>query len=190
MDINKNSLLWDYVSDPLKDLLNQGRYLINDVLKEGKYDFTDYSFVVFPFAKAYEGFLKQIFLDVKFISHLDYISDHFRLGKVMSPNLVRKLGDRSVYQKICDQAGCELADRIWNTWKLGRNQVFHYFPHNLRSLSFKEAEEISVEILNTMEKTVEKLTPIKSRLNRDKSGLNMEKVKSRLAERLQDGASV
>lgn len=157
MDIKKDSSLWNYISESLKDLLNEGQYLINDVLRDGKYEFKDYSFVVFPFAKAYEGFLKQIFLDVKFISHLDYISDHFRLGKVLSPNLVGRLGDRSVFQKICNSAGRELADKIWNTWKLGRNQVFHYFPHNLRSLTFAEAEEIAGEIINTMEATLEKL---------------------------------
>ena len=60
----------------------------------------NFSFVVFPFAKAYEGFLKKAFLGVGFISRLDYISDHFRLGKVLSPNLVEKLGERSVYKKI------------------------------------------------------------------------------------------
>lgn len=174
MEIKKTTNLWNYLSAQIKDLISEGQYLINDVLKEGKYDFKDYSFVVFPFAKAYEGFLKQIFLDVKFISHLDYISDHFRLGKVMSPNLVRKLGDRSVYQKICNTAGCSIADRIWNTWKLGRNQVFHYFPHNLKSLSFKEAENISVEIVNTMEEAIEKL--------------NMEKIKAKLSDAIQPAA--
>ena len=114
-------------------------------------------FLVFPFAKAYEGFLKQIFKDVKFISHLDYISNHLRLGKLMSPNLIEKLGDRSLFKKIRDQAGQELADRIWNAWKLGRNQVFHYFPHNLRAISFKEAEKIVNEIIVTMEEVYGKL---------------------------------
>lgn len=157
MDIDKRSYLWQYLSQGQKDLIVQGKYLMDDVIKEGKYSFEDYSFLVFPFAKAYEGFLKQILLDVKFISRLDYISDHFRLGKVLSPNLIHKLGDKSVYQKICNTSGCELGDEIWKAWKIGRNQVFHYFPHNLKSLTLEEAEEIINHILNTMEDVVIKL---------------------------------
>ena len=97
MDIKKNSYLWQYLSKPQQDLIEEGEYLCNEVMSDGKYNFNDYSFMVFPFAKAYEGFLKQLLLDVGFISRLDYISDHFRLGKVLSVNLVSKLGDRSVY---------------------------------------------------------------------------------------------
>ncbi len=154
MDIKKDSYLWQYLSQPQKELLEQGRYLLDDVIKHGKYSFTDYSFLVFPFAKAYEGFLKQILLDVGFISRLDYISDHFRLGKVLSVNLVKRLGNRSVYKKICEHSGCELAEKIWVTWKTCRNEVFHYFPHNLRSLKLAEAEEIIGEIMSTMGEVV------------------------------------
>lgn len=168
MDIKKDHYLWQYISKGQKDLIEQGRYLLDDVIKEGKYNFDDYSFLVFPFAKAYEGFLKQIFLDVGFISHLDYVSDHFRLGKVLSANLVQKLGERSVYKKICDYSGCELSERVWTTWKICRNQVFHYFPHNLRSLTLREAEEIINRIMGTMETTVEKLKvdKVKKKLER------------------------
>lgn len=157
MEINFNSLLWQYLSQAQKDLILEGQFLMDKIIKEGKYNFKDYSFLVFPFAKAYEGFLKKIFLDVGFISRLDYISDHFRLGKVLSPKLVEKLADRSVYQKIIGFAGVDLAEKIWDTWKIGRNQVFHYFPHNLKSLTFFEAEKIINKIIETMEEAVSKL---------------------------------
>jgi len=157
MDLNKDSYLWKYMSKGQRDLIEEGRYLLEDVIKHGKYQFRDYSFLVFPYAKAYEGFLKQILLDTNFISRLDYISDHFRLGKVLSKNLVRKLGDKSVYQKLCDNSGCELADDIWETWKKCRNEVFHYFPHNVRSLSLPEAEQIIAKIMKTMETSVLRL---------------------------------
>lgn len=157
MEIDFNSFFWQYLSQSQKDLILEGQFLMDKIIKEGKYNFKDYSFLVFPFAKAYEGFLKKIFLDVKFISHLDYISDHFRLGKVLSPKLVEKLGERSVYQKIINFAGSDLAEKIWDAWKTGRNQVFHYFPHNLKSLTFSEAEKIINQIIATMEETVSKL---------------------------------
>jgi len=153
----KTSDFWFYLSQNQKDLINEGLYLMNDVIKNHAYHFKDYSFLVFPFAKAYEGFLKQLFLDVKFISHLDYISDHLRLGKLLSPNLVNKLKERSLYKKIKDKAGQELADKIWNAWKLGRNQVFHYYPHNLKALTFSQAENIIDNILLVMEESYGKL---------------------------------
>jgi hypothetical protein len=103
---------------------------------------------------------------VKFISRIDYISNHFRIGKVLSPNLVQKLGERSVYRKISETAGTDLADDIWNAWKMGRNQVFHYFPHNLQSLTFQEAESIVKHLLKIMEQTVLRLKveDVKTRL--------------------------
>ena len=167
MDIKKNSYLWQYLSKPQQDLIKEGEYLCNEVMSDGKYNFNDYSFMVFPFAKAYEGFLKQLLLDVGFISRLDYISDHFRLGKVLSVNLVSKLGDRSVYKKIVDHSGKDLADQIWDTWKNCRNQVFHYFPHNLRSLSFNDAAIIIDQILTTMADALSQLKTdkLKKRLN-------------------------
>lgn len=149
--INKESQFWSYLSQGQKDLLDEGLYLMDDIIRDHAYQFKDYSFLVFPFAKAYEGFLKQIFRDKKLISRLDYISDHLRLGKLMSPNLIGKLGDRSLYKKIQEQYSQELADKVWNVWKNGRNQIFHYFPHNIKAISFNESRGICLDILRTME---------------------------------------
>lgn len=157
MPPDRYSKFWEYLSQPQKDLILEGEYLMNDIIKHQSYQFKDYSFLIFPYAKTYEGFLKQLFEDIKFISHLDYISDHLRLGKLMSPNLIGRLGDRSLYKKIKEAVSQDLAERIWQTWKLGRNQIFHYFPHNLKAVSYKEAEEIISEIVRTMEEAYIKL---------------------------------
>ena len=154
---DKYGEFWQYLSQSQKDLILEGQYLMNDVIRHNAYNFKDYSFLVFPFAKAYEGFLKQLFKDIKFISHLDYISDHLRLGKLMSPNLEGKLGDRSLYKKMREAVTSDFAQRVWMTWKLGRNQIFHYFPHNLKAISFTEAEEIIGQIIQTMEEAFAKL---------------------------------
>lgn len=149
--IDKNSAFWRYLSQNQKELIEEGFYLMNDIIRDHAYQFKDYSFLVFPFAKAYEGFLKKLFRDCRFISHLDYVSDHLRLGKLLSPSLIERLGERSLYQKIKNKAGEESADRIWEVWQRGRNQIFHYFPHNLKAISFNEAQNIIEEILKTME---------------------------------------
>ena len=75
----------------------------------------------------------------------------------MSPNLIGKLGPDSLYIKIQNQYSQELADKIWNVWKNGRNQIFHYFPHNTKAINFSEARGICMDILRTMEEVFKKL---------------------------------
>ncbi len=158
MKVKISQKLWDYLSENQRDLLDGGDHLLAHAKEDvfgNRFIFHDYSFVVFPFAKAYEGFLKQLFLDAGYINKADYASDHFRVGKVLTPFLVKRLRERSVYKKICDSVGCNFADRLWETWKQGRNLVFHYYPHNLKSLSLFEAEEIALLIVKTMEEAIE-----------------------------------
>lgn len=149
---------WNYLSIPQQDLLIEGDYLKDQVIEDSEYSFKDYSFLVFPFAKAYEGFLKQVALDVKFISHLDYISNHFRLGKMLSPNMIEKLGEeRSLYSQIERAVNKEFAEEVWFTWKLHRNEIFHYYPHNLKAIGFQEADSIAKTITSTMRDVYQKL---------------------------------
>lgn len=149
--VDKKSAFWSYLSQGQKDLLEEGLYLMDDIVRDHAYQFKDYSFLVFPFAKSYEGFLKKIFRDKKLISRLDYISDHLRLGKMMSPNLIGKLGPDSLYIKLENGYSRDLADKVWNVWKNGRNQIFHYFPHNTKAINFSEARGICMDIIRTME---------------------------------------
>lgn len=151
-----NEDIWHYFSSTQKDLIQEGNYLLS-ITEEKSYKFKDFSFLVFPYAKAYEGFLKQLFLDVGFITHLDYISDHFRIGKYLSPHLIQRLGDRSIYTQIIKHASEELAQDMWDAWKTGRNEVFHYYPHNIKRLTFEEAKLMNEDILNTMVKAYEAL---------------------------------
>ncbi len=153
--IDRNSTLWRYLSDPQKELIKQGEFLLADIEAHPNTNLTDYSYAVFPFAKAYEGFLKQLFLDLHFIDRKEYESDHFRIGKVLSPHLARRLGNRSMYARLVQQVGYkDLAEFIWAVWKRGRNRVFHYFPHNLHALSLLEAREVIHEVIAAMEQAV------------------------------------
>ncbi len=155
VDIDKKSFFWNYISRGQKGLLEEGLYLLQITREHLDKKITDYSYLVFPFAKAYEGFLKQLFLDLGFISKKDYESDRFRIGKALNPYLEKRLRYSSVYDKIVRHTGNNtLADQLWYVWKKGRNLVFHYFPHNLRALSFSEAEEIISEIISVMEQTI------------------------------------
>jgi len=101
----------------------------------------DYAFFVAPISKAYEGFLKDFFLKIGIISEEEYESDRFRVGKTLNPSLRYKRF--SVFQKLTDihQDGEELAEELWNAWKFGRNEIFHFFPGVSQDLSRNEAED-------------------------------------------------
>ena len=153
--LNKNSDLHKYLSEGQRGLIEGGLYLLEDTKNHPDIRITDYSYLVFPFAKAYEGFLKQVFLDKEFITTYDYQSDHFRVGKVLNPSLEKRLRHISVYDKIIISSGDQtLATELWQVWKVGRNAVFHYFPHNFKALTFDEAKEIINRVLKVMEKTL------------------------------------
>ena len=154
--LEKNSKLWNYLSEGQRGLIEEGLIILEQAKVQGD-KLNDYSYVVFPFAKAYEGFLKQWFFDKGFIEQWQYASDHFRVGKVLCPLIATKLGDNSIYNKI--KVYCEndpkLADRLWKAWRKGRNLVFHYFPHNLKALKLKEAEELIIEIIHVMNEAID-----------------------------------
>lgn len=118
--------------------------------------FHDYSFVVFPMAKAYEGFLKKWFFRNKFIDERAYQSDHFRIGKALNPSLPDHLKtDWYVYDKVDQQCGDpSLAPLLWKAWKEGRNLTFHFFPNHQYFLSLPEARERIGLLTRAMEKAI------------------------------------
>jgi len=131
---------WNYLGEDLRELLNEA-VLLSETFY-GKEDFHDYSFVVFPAAKAYEGFLKKLFLDFEFITPQDYYGKHFRIGKALNPSLEKSFRSESVYDKLVAFTGTNmLADTLWDTWKNCRNLVFHWFPNEKNALSVAEAKE-------------------------------------------------
>ena len=146
--------MWQYLSPQQRVLAGDGEFLVADSLIHRNEEPTDYSYLVFPYAKLFEGFLKQLFLDAGFIEERDYYSNHFRIGKTLSPNLARRLGNHSVYAQTAQKYGKGLAARLWHSWKEGRNLVFHYFPHNYRALSRDQAVSTINLLVETMEEAV------------------------------------
>lgn len=155
IEIDKNSPFWNYLSPGQKGLIEEGEYLLEIVKEHPDPRITDYSYLVFPFAKAYEGFLKQLFLDLKFITNNDYESDRYRIGRALNPFLEKCLRYESVYDRLVNLTGNKmLAEKLWSVWRRGRNLLFHYFPHNLKALKLNEAEDIISEIIITMQQAV------------------------------------
>lgn len=140
--------------DAKKYLKNDQDQLIDDVenilncLKENHIN--DYSFLVAPAAKAYEGYLKDLFFDLEIIDEFNYNSDRFRVGKTLNPSLRYKRF--SIYKKLADihEDGERIAEKLWSAWKQGRNEIFHYFPGNVKKLNLIEAQERITLILKAI----------------------------------------
>lgn len=139
---------WGYLEEDLQELLKES-FLLLEILEglgadlpAGSKKFHDYAFVVFPAAKAYEGFLKKLFLDLKFISPEDYYGKHFRIGKALNPSLSKELMREGVYDKVVKYCGGkDLADKLWETWKQSRNLIFHWFPNETNAITLSQARE-------------------------------------------------
>jgi hypothetical protein len=151
----RTSALWNYLTPDLQGLIMDGEVLIDEV-DSFKGNVSDYSFLVFPFSKAYEGFLKRLFLDLGLMREDEYYGDDIRIGRVLNPHYVQK--NFSLYEGLClhKKGGKELTHSLWEVWRKGRNQVFHYFPHNFRRLSLDEALSVIHSMLEVMEQAVGK----------------------------------
>ena len=154
-DLEKR-IWWDYLHQDLKELLMQSQLLIDSVedWKDEKIEeFHDYAFVVFPAAKAYEGFLKTLFKDLRFISSEDYYGKRFRIGKALNPSLEKRFREKEgVYDRIVSHCGGKsLADNLWKTWKECRNILFHWFPNERNAIDSAEAQVKVNLIMDTMD---------------------------------------
>jgi hypothetical protein len=143
---------WNYLQEDLQELLTES-FILLEKTRKWRVKFHDYSFVVFPAAKAYEGFLKKFFLDTRLISRDDYFGKRFRIGKSLNPSLDKKHQDEGwVYDdlsKYCQ--GRKLPDLLWDTWKESRNLIFHWFPNELNAITLDQAEERINMIINAID---------------------------------------
>lgn len=165
MKVINDEKWFTYLDEEIAGLVSLSYYLLDreEMVVESLYD---YSFVVFPIAKAYEGFLKGFLLDLGLITQSDWESDRFRIGRSLNPELPRELRDKSWVhddlKRICDKYKKEGEDcaveKFWKAWKNGRNKVFHYFGTKPVMLSLEEAKERIVMVTDAMELGIEYLS--------------------------------
>lgn len=111
----------------------------------------DYSFVVFPAAKAYEGYLKDMLLALHLISAVDHASRRFRIGRALNPDVGNGQRDEWwLYDDLSGYCGEELGRQLWETWLVCRNHLFHYFPGEAHFLSLSEAKNCLMMIQASM----------------------------------------
>lgn len=115
----------------------------------------DFAFLVFPIAKAYEGFLKTYFHRHGLISQDVYRGRHFRVGRSFNPDLPNRLRDEHwLYDDVARNCGNDLAHLMWQVWIDARNHLFHYFPDQRYMLTPAQAQEIVKRVLDAMHRAV------------------------------------
>lgn len=121
-----------------------------------KSNFEDYSFIVFSMAKAYEGFLKRSFLDLKLIDNKTFEGKRFRIGKALNPDVNPRNRDKYwLYDDIEQLCGKAVAQELWETWLSCRNRVFHFFSNANNTITIETSGEYLLKISNSMKLLVE-----------------------------------
>lgn len=145
---------YTYAEHDVIELLQQSILLTNKVAHWDT-KFHDYSFIVFPAAKGYEGFLKKMFLDLNFITRAEYEYKYFRIGKALNPELDKKYRSKeSVYDRLIEFCGGpDLANNLWDTWRTCRNIIFHWFPKEKNAISFEEATSCVKLIIDAIDQS-------------------------------------
>lgn len=117
--------------------------------------FLDYSFVVFPMAKAYEGFLKSYLWQFGLISEASYRSRKFRIGRALNPDVsLRQRDEDWIYDDLIRMCGPDVARQLWETWLTCRNQLFHYFPSSTQGVTLVQAGKHIEVIFDVMQRAV------------------------------------
>jgi len=136
--------------------VDESFYLLEREEMEGS-QLPDYSFVVFPAAKAYEGFIKKYIVEMGLLPAKKVESRLFRVGKSLNPALPARFRNSSwVWDKM--KAGCgdvpgpdnDAAEILWKAWTLSRNKLFHYFPKRKKTIDLEVARtrlELIVEAM-------------------------------------------
>jgi hypothetical protein len=151
------------LSPPQKELLQQSFYLLDDASSSEK-TFYDYSFIVMPASKAFEGFVKDILYSQSLITKKRYLGSRFRVGKALNPNLARDNpgGFENLYDDLTKLTNSEdIPHKLWDTWRQCRNQVFHYFAKREKRITMFDAKHRLQQILHAINDTVHLLIPHK-----------------------------
>ena len=143
---------WHFLDPVQRELLKQSYYLFAWA-QENKDKFHDYSFIVMPAAKAFEGYLKKFLYTIKLLPEKDYREDRFRLGKALNPELEHRFPRECLYNEIGRACAPELAEDLWQAWKRGRNRLFHYFPNEQQVFSLKECKSRLDMLITTISKS-------------------------------------
>ena len=148
----KTQTWYSFLTDAERQLIDTSFQLLAQINQD---TYTDYSFIVFPMAKAYEGFLKTYLLDLGLISQHVYESRRFRIGRALNPDINNgQRDDLWLFDDVARVCGLEMAREMWDAWIECRNQVFHFFPLQHQQLTHAAAQAKLHQIAMAMDGAV------------------------------------
>lgn len=147
-----NESWFDALNLRCKQLVRQALFLIEREKLQPQDDMVaTYGFLVFPAAKAYEGFLKDYFLAMGFIEERHFQDPYFRIGRSLNPegNTYQKQ-ETWLYDDISRSCGHAVAQDLWDSWKICRNEVFHFQPDTKEVEDIITAETMVMRLMQSM----------------------------------------
>jgi hypothetical protein len=143
----------EYVGDDIVDLYYDSVRMLNhfmDTQNKNVPSLSDYSFIVFPFAKAYEGILKKILVEANLIKEADLLEDPtLPIGNYFNP-----VGNNAIFNSLKDRTRDKaIPFVIYSTYQECRNQIMHYDSYrDNRIKSIEEARFYIYRIDDAIEK--------------------------------------
>lgn len=136
-----------------QELIKQSFYLL-DLAKKQNLKLYDYSYILMPGAKAYEGFIKDLVYKLGLIPEKRYLGKRFRVGRAINPDYARTSPDgfEALYDDLSRLCGGEfIASKLWNTWLECRNRIFHYFVGRKQYYNLFEVETKLYLLIETID---------------------------------------
>lgn len=160
---------YHYLADWQRQLVSVTEKLVTQ--HQAKKDYlVDYSFLVFPISKAYEGFLKKFLFDLKLIDQHTYEGRRFRIGRALNPDVVFSQRDEYwLYDEVAQVCSPQIASKLWDAWLHCRNRVFHYFPKEKSLITFQQALEKIEKLSKAMRSAVSCYQQLEKSMSRNDS---------------------
>lgn len=111
-----------------------------------------YSFLVFPMAKAFEGFIKLYLKQLGLLNRPDYNDSKFRIGRALNPDISEQHKDEWwLYDDVVRSCGEKVARDLWDAWVQCRNRVFHYYFNQESEMNLDQATKKLEQMAQAME---------------------------------------
>ena len=121
-----------FLGKDLLELINDTNSLMQEIDWFNMY--SDYSFVLFPIGKAFEGFLKKILLKQRIIKESDLLLDpNVSIGEYFHPKdglINKRIKTPKRYKAI--------PSKIYSVYQDYRNKLFHYDLHSNTKITYYE----------------------------------------------------
>ncbi len=128
----------------------------NNLLKEANESTTyisDYSYIVFPMAKAYEGILKKVLVEAQLVKEEDIQYD----PNVPINNYFNPVSNTTIFNLLADKVRDKsIPHTIYATYQECRNQILHYDSYrDNRLTSLNEVEFYLMRLDDAAQKAVD-----------------------------------